>query len=172
METKKPTSKQNKFSKFIKVPLKILIKARDFYVKSMTEYSDRIGYGSVMGCPTGHVLNTLPKSYSVNSSRSSTRDDDYRELLRVASVKGLRSTTNNFDEFQRQQSRKSPIRANLVSTNGIYNLPRSYSVGIGRIDEDRECDSFEEEIKVKPNVFSRSKSYAVSKTKRTSIGAY
>ncbi|EEF37123.1 conserved hypothetical protein [Ricinus communis] len=160
MATKKPVNKQSKISKFIKSPLRILLKARDFYVKSMTEYSDRIGYGTFMGCPTGHVVETLPKSYSVNSTKSSSRDDDYRELLRAASTRGL-SSRNDLGVLQRQQSRKSPnnTRANI-------SMPRSHSVGIGRIDEEKACDNFDD-IKVKTDVFPRSRSHAVSATRRT-----
>ncbi|KAF2283786.1 hypothetical protein GH714_015868 [Hevea brasiliensis] len=156
MGTTEKASKQSKLSKFIKAPIRILTKARDFYIKSMTEYSDRLGYGTVTGCPTGQIVNNLPKSFSVNSTKTTNHDDDYRELVRAASTRGLSSRVQ-LDLLQRQQSqsRKSP--------NTITNyMPRSRSVGIGRIDEEKPCD-FEDDIKVKTDVFPRSMSYAVSK---------
>ncbi|XP_022741293.1 uncharacterized protein LOC111292918 [Durio zibethinus] len=153
----KKASKESKLSRYLKAPLRFLIKARDFYIKSMTEYSDRIGYGTVMGCPTGQI-NTVPRSYSVSSTKSGNGDDDLRELVRAASTRSL-SNKVQLDLHRRQQARLSP-------TTGANNMPRSYSVGIGRIDEDKPCD-FEEDIKVKTDVFPRSKSYAVTKGKGT-----
>ncbi|XVF15404.1 hypothetical protein REPUB_Repub09cG0150200 [Reevesia pubescens] len=147
------SKKASKLCRYLKAPLRILIKARDFYIKSMTEYSDRIGYGSVMGCPTGQ-LNTLPRSYSVSSTKSSHGDDDLRELIRAASTRSLGKKVR-LDLNRRQQTRQ-------LSTTGANNKPRSHSVGIGRIDEDEPCD-FEECINVKTDVFPRSRSYAVTK---------
>ncbi|KAJ9170543.1 hypothetical protein P3X46_018643 [Hevea brasiliensis] len=160
MATKKP-SKQSKLRKFIKAPIRILIKARDIYIKSMTECSDRLGYGTVMGCPTGQVVNHLPKSFSVNSTKSSNHDDDYRQLLRAASTRGL-SNRVQLDVLQRQQS-QSPKSPNTCRE--ANHMPRSHSVGIGRIDEEKPCDFDEDDIKVITDVFPRSRSYAVSKTR-------
>ncbi|WCJ31453.1 hypothetical protein M5689_012948 [Euphorbia peplus] len=150
--------KQRKFSRFMKAPIKLLIKARDFYVKGMNECSDRVGMASVIGCPaSGQIVHTLPRSYSVNSSRSSNCDEDYSELLRAASARGL---SNNL-LLQRKQSPNS---------NKNNKMPRSFSVGIGRIDEDKTCEFDDDQIKVKTDrVFPRSRSYAVGST-RTSHG--
>ncbi|GLT75374.1 hypothetical protein SLA2020_471050 [Shorea laevis] len=145
--------KESKLSKYLKAPIRILIKAKNLYIKGMSECSERITYGTVMGCPTGHV-NTLPRSFSFSSTKSSTGDDDLRELIRAAST---RSSGNRIEaDFpRRQQGRQSP------NTNS-YIVPRSKSIGIGRIDEDKTCE-FEEDIKVKTNVFPRSRSHAVGK---------
>ncbi|XWS41747.1 hypothetical protein CRYUN_Cryun17cG0109800 [Craigia yunnanensis] len=153
----KKGSKETKLSRYLKAPIRILIKARDFYIKSMTEYSDRIGYGTVMGCPTGQV-NTLPRSYSVSSTKSGNGDDDLRELIRAASTRSLGNKVQ-LDLLKRQQARQSP------NTAGANNMPRSHSVGIGRIDEENPCDFEEDHIKVKTDVFPRSRSYAVTKRK-------
>lgn len=75
-------SKERKLSKYLRAPIRILIKAKDFYVKNMNQYSDGIGYVTVLGCPTGQ-FNTLPRSYSVGSSTKSAGDngdDDLKEL--------------------------------------------------------------------------------------------
>ncbi|XP_065875893.1 uncharacterized protein [Euphorbia lathyris] len=144
--------KKRKLSRLIKAPLKLLVKARDLYIIGMG------GIGGVIGSPTGLVVNTLPKSYSVNSLKSSNYNDDYRELVRAASARGL--SNHNKDLLQRQQSKNSRGNNN--------NMPRSFSVGIGRIAEEKICD-FDDEILVKPGVFSRSRSYAVG-SRRSSNG--
>ena len=148
--------KESKLRRYLKAPIRILIKARDFYVKSMTEYSDGVGYATVMGCPTGQV-NSLPRSCSVGSTKSGNGDDDLRELIRAASTRSLGNKVQ-LELLKKQQARQSP------NSTGAKNMPRSHSVGIGRIDEDKPCD-FEEDIKVKTDVFPRSRSYAVTKRK-------
>ena len=153
----KKGSKESKLSKYLKAPIRILIKARDFYIKSMTEYSDRIGYGTVMGCPTGQV-NTLPRSCSVSSTKSGNGDDDLRELIRAASTRSLGNKVQ-LELLKKQQARQSP------NSTGAKNMPRSHSVGIGRIDEEKHCDFEEDQIKVETDVFPRKRSYAVTKRK-------
>ncbi|KDP32095.1 hypothetical protein JCGZ_12556 [Jatropha curcas] len=154
MDTKKPTSKQSKLSKLIKIPIKVLIKTRDFYIRSMNVYADQLGYGAAIGCPVGQVVHNLPRSYSVSSTNSNNRDDDYRELLKVASTRDLSRRVELDLLLQRQKSRSS--------------MPRSFSVGIGRIDEEQECE-FEEDFKVKADAFPRSRSYAVSRRSTTRV---
>ncbi|WCJ31451.1 hypothetical protein M5689_012946 [Euphorbia peplus] len=145
-----PTKKPSKLGKFMKTPLKLLAKARDLYIIGMG------GIGGVIGSPTGQVVNSLPKSYSVNASRTSNYNEDYRELVRAASTR----LSNSNDRLQRQPSRNDKNNK----------MPRSFSVGIGRIAEDKPCD-FDDEIKVKPaDVFPRSRSYAVGSTRTTGSG--
>ncbi|OMO56437.1 hypothetical protein CCACVL1_26550 [Corchorus capsularis] len=155
----KKERKESKISRILKAPIRILIKARDFYIKSMTEYSDMLGHGTVLGCPTGQV-STLPRSYSTSSVKSSHGDDDLRELIRAASTRSLGNKIQL--DLQRQQAAAAARQSPNKTTGGPDNMPRSRSVGIGRIDEDKPCD-FEEDVKVKTNVFPRSRSYAVSK---------
>lgn len=132
--SKKGSKESKLLSRYLKAPMRLLIKAGKFYVTSLTQYSESVGYGIVMGCPTGQ-LNTLPRSYSVSSTRSGNGDDDLRELVRAASTRSLDSNNRaQSDLVRRQQARQSP------------KMPRSHSVGIGRIDEDRPCD-FDEDIK-------------------------
>lgn len=150
--------KRRKLSRLIKFPLKLLIKARDLYVAGMAGYSDRLGVVGVMGCPTGPVVNTLPKSYSLNSTRSSNYSDDYSELLRSASTKSAYGNRIQLDHLQRQKSTKN------------NKMSRSSSVGIGRIDEDKSCRFDGNVIKLDTDVvFTKSRSYVVGST-RTSNG--
>ncbi|KAF7851437.1 hypothetical protein BT93_L3943 [Corymbia citriodora subsp. variegata] len=158
-----PNAKKNagkeatKLSKLLKAPIWILIKARDFYVRSLTDCSGHIGYASVMGCPTGQI-NTLPRSFSVSSTKSGSTnaDEDYRELVRLASLRSLSSTVGSDLAKAQDVAGKSPMAA----TNN--KMPRSFSTGIGRIDEDKPCEFGEDGI-VKADVYTRSRSYVPAK---------
>ncbi|XWS29685.1 hypothetical protein CRYUN_Cryun24cG0051400 [Craigia yunnanensis] len=124
----------------------------------MTEYSDGIGYTTVMGCPTGQV-NALPRRCSVCTTKSGNGDDDLRELIRAASTRSLGNKVR-LDLLKTQQARQYP------NTTGANNMPRSHRVRIGRIDKEKPCDFEEDNIKVKTDIFPRSRSYAVTKKKR------
>ncbi|GAV57719.1 hypothetical protein CFOL_v3_01255 [Cephalotus follicularis] len=147
--TNKKVSKESILIRFLKAPFRILIKARDFYIQSMTECSGRIGNDSVVGCPTGHV-NNLPKTFSVSSTKSSRSDEDLRELMRIASTRPGLSNKIQLDVLQKLQP----------PTTGVKDVPRSHSVAIGKIDEDKECE-FGEISKLKTDFYPRSRSSAV-----------
>ncbi|GMI76870.1 hypothetical protein like AT4G37700 [Hibiscus trionum] len=143
----KTGSKESKLIRYLKAPIRFLMKAGDFYVKSMTQYSEQVGYGTLLGCPTGYV-NTLPRSYSLGSTKSVSGDDDFRELLRAASTRNLDDKKAQLDRVRQQASRSRK-------------MPTSRSVGIRRIDEDKPCYFEEDIIKVKPAYFPRSKSCSI-----------
>ncbi|KAJ1399638.1 hypothetical protein SESBI_30188 [Sesbania bispinosa] len=134
-------SKGSKLMRYMKAPLRFLIKARDMYVQGMIHWSGHLNYvDAAMGCPTGQLA-TIPRSFSVNSAtRSKASDDDFKELIRAAS---LRSYGNRVD---------------LGSE--AMKVPRSRSVGIGRIKEDEPYD-FGDDANVKPLICPRSRSYAI-----------
>nr|XP_016490973.1 PREDICTED: uncharacterized protein LOC107810685 [Nicotiana tabacum] len=146
--------KESRIKKYIKAPIRVLIKARDCYVRSMADCSGRIGYGSISSCPAVPQLSSLPRSVSVNSSVSSG-DEDFRELMRIASKKSTLVNKMELENLRRQSPIKIEVNMNVV--------PRSRSVAIGRIDEDEPCD-FGEDVMVKTDVYprARSRSYAVS----------
>ncbi|KAH7850576.1 hypothetical protein Vadar_000084 [Vaccinium darrowii] len=108
-------------------------------MRTMTKWAGKVEHGGVMmgGAPTAQV-SSLPKSFSVNSVKSSN-EDDLRDLIRAAST------------------RRQPVAAAEV-------VPRSQSVGIGRIDEDK-CYEYENDdvVKVNTDFVPRSKSYAVTR---------
>ncbi|TMW85877.1 uncharacterized protein LOC107010430 [Solanum pennellii] len=143
-------SKESRLTRCIKAPIRVLIKARDCYVHSLMDCSGKIGYGSVMGVPQ---ISALPRSFSVNSSVSSSRDEDFRELVRIASRKSLVNKMET--ELLRQKS---------IASKNVDAVPRSRSVAIGRIDEDKPCD-FGDDVKVNTDLFLRSRSCAVSSRK-------
>ena len=153
-------SKGNRFMRFMKAPIRVLIKARDFYMKSMTECSTRFDYGGMaMGCPTAQVPSALPRSFSTSSvkSSSSSNNDDYRELVRAASARSTSAYSRKMEDLGRKQQQINSTGANNEMMN------RSRSVGIGRIDEDKACEFGEEDVKVNKNLFPRSKSSAVAR---------
>ncbi|OVA10684.1 hypothetical protein BVC80_53g15 [Macleaya cordata] len=151
-------SNESMLTKCIKSPYRILLKARDIYVRSMTDCAGTSAFGgtTMMGYPAPCAL---PKSYSSSSSRmSDINDEDFKELIRAASQRGLK-TKINIAEIQPTKSMKS--------LNNNPPLPRSFTVGIGRIDEDKALD-FDDNIKVKTDSFyPRSRSYAVSSKRST-----
>ncbi|KAB2036848.1 hypothetical protein ERO13_D03G029900v2 [Gossypium hirsutum] len=142
-------TKESKLSRYLKAPIRFLIKARDVYIKSMSEYSERIGFGTTMGCPTGQV-NALPRSYSVGSTKSINADEDLRELIRAASIRSSR------DKARLDLHRRQPART------GANRMPRSHSVVIGRINEDKPCEFGDGD---EQGVLPRTRSYAVTKKK-------
>lgn len=150
MTKQKERRKESKLSKYLKAPLRFLTKARDMYVQGMIKCSAQLSYvDASMGCPTGQLC-TLPRSFSVNSaSRSSASDQDFKELIRAASLRSYGNCVHFGDAA------------------AMKNMPRSRSVGIGRIDENKPCefgDHYDDDkIKVRPNVYPRSKSYATGR---------
>ncbi|KAI3785151.1 hypothetical protein L1987_44264 [Smallanthus sonchifolius] len=133
---KKKTKKPSMAIRVLKAPVRVVCKIRDLYISSM--YTCAAG----MGGPTGPYTSALPRSYSTASSRT---DDDFAELMRIASTRSLGKRLGP-DFLSPQQ----PV------------VPRSQSLAIGRIDEDKTCD-FGNDFRLNPEMFPRSKSHAVSR---------
>ncbi|KAL6995328.1 hypothetical protein U1Q18_005467 [Sarracenia purpurea var. burkii] len=153
-------SNQNKFLRLLTLPIRVLSKARDFYVRSLTNCSEKISYGNATGIPSGQI-SILPKSFSVSSSMSDS-GDDLRELVRATSTRRLDNSVEMDLYMQRRQQVSRPPLPPLPTA--AAKVPRSCSVGMGRIDEDRPCDFGEDAVNVRPDlVYPRSRSYAVTK---------
>lgn len=128
------------FTRCMKVPIRLLNKAKHFYVHGITECSGRFPYlDAAMGCPTGQ-LTALPRSFSVGSAARSSSAEDYKDLIKAAA-------SRTYDGPAKQPP-AAPAR-----------VPRSRSVVIGRIDEDKPSD-FGEDLPIRPNIYPRSRSYA------------
>ncbi|XP_030443865.2 uncharacterized protein LOC115666240 [Syzygium oleosum] len=118
-------------------PLRALSRARDLYVRSLLSCASAVGHGYV-ACPGGQHA-PLPRSFSACSSRSDGGgrdgdgvDDDFRELVRAASARTLGYRAEDLDAVVRQIRR---------SRSGVRVMPKSCSVGMGRIEEEeREWD--------------------------------
>ncbi|CAK8562537.1 unnamed protein product [Lathyrus sativus] len=140
--TNKANSKGSKLSRYMKAPLRFMIKVRDMYINGMIQCSRDLAYvdHTTMGCPTQFY--SLPRSFSVNST---TSDEDFKELVRVAS-------------------------RTIRDENPVEVVSRSRSVGIGRIEEDKVYEfGGDDDIKVKPLLFSRSRSCAIRGSRGTML---
>ncbi|OWM80614.1 uncharacterized protein LOC116192404 [Punica granatum] len=145
---------QSMFLRIIKVPVRALCRARDLYVRSMGSCAASIGHGNV-GCPGGHY-DALPRSFSMGSGRLDDTDD-FKELLRAASMKSLGSDRIDLDTL---------LKGSKLDKPGST-MSKSCSVGMGRIDEEKASEFGEEgsyEDSLKPaelNTYARrSRSYA------------
>lgn len=138
---KKASSSAGKLIKYLKAPIRALGKARDFYVRSLTNCAGNMG--------PGLYPNTLPKSFSVASSRVSNDDEDMREVMRMVTQKSLRE----------KLEAAAGSRGRIPAAGPKDGLPKSFSVAIGRIDEDKP---YYGEGDVKVELYPRSRSHAVS----------
>lgn len=130
--------KQRKLMQILSTAIKILRKAGDLYVKGMEYCSNQVSSSGSVGCSSAPAMR-LPKSFSVNSFPACD-DEEFRQLLRVASIK---------------EARKTDLQRTMIA--------RSYSVSvgkIGRIDEDEPC-AFQEDVLKLDLLFPRSTSHAV-----------
>lgn len=149
---------QNRFFRIITIPIRALGKARDFYVKSMTDYADRVSYGNVMAGPGTGQTPTLPKSFSVHTTRS-YENSDISELIRASSTRSSGSKVDLDSYLQKQMQMKPPSSGSM----GSRAMPRSRTVVMGRIDEDGPCNYFgENNVNKKVELlYPRSRSHAV-----------
>ncbi|KAJ6420297.1 hypothetical protein OIU84_030251 [Salix udensis] len=131
MATSKRSSKESKLKKILKMPLKILTSARDFYMKGLTEYSDQV---CVMSCPAGN-LNNMPRSHSVSSTRSNRFDDDYRELLRAASTRSnmSRSRTVAIGRIDEETACDFDEDEDVKAKTDRHVYPRSRSYAVSKL---------------------------------------
>ncbi|XP_042013997.1 uncharacterized protein LOC121762248 [Salvia splendens] len=150
---KSKAGQQKRFMKFITVPVRALSRARDFYVRSLSDYADKMNYGNnAMAIPVTSQVTSLPRSFTVTSGRHEPEP----ELVRAASARSVGERTE-VDSFIKQQ-----MGAGAGPGPGPKGMPpRSGSVAMGRIDEDRESVYFGDN-NVSSTMFPRSRSHAVS----------
>ncbi|XP_031119902.1 uncharacterized protein LOC116023079 [Ipomoea triloba] len=150
----KASQQNRKLVRLLTLPARCLTRARDYYVKGMNR------------CAVNPPKQRIRRSYSSASATarrtSNAVDDseDFRELLRAASGR----KEGNAAVVQPPQMR-------------LRKTPRSCSVAMGRIDEEKPC-FFEKEdddnnnniyvINPQLHYYPRSKSHAI--TKRTTLG--
>ncbi|KFK40895.1 hypothetical protein AALP_AA2G057100 [Arabis alpina] len=171
---KKTGQNKNKFMRIIMMPLKVLGKARDLYMRSITGCATRTHYSSTdavsIPFPISRSSSTVFSSSAASSQRRSsdfTFDEDYSELLRAASVRNL-GHKNEFDMFihqQLQQRQRNPVAVGAVAVPAKGGLPKSSSVGMtmARIDEeDEEEGSVKNQKKGSDFLYPRSRSHAVT----------
>lgn len=182
-------SNQSKLMKIITLPARVLKKGKEMYVRSMMDVAQKPRYSSSSrtkaSVPGQQVVSGyLPKSFStsVTTSRSTNyeENDDLRELIRANST----AHNKNSAGLDVEGYLKQLIEEQKMSRQKLYNdrfveqsvgkvgkgVPRSQSVGLGRIDEGKACEFDEEEegveeeqesVRKLPEVMLRSRSHAV-----------
>ncbi|CAI0405514.1 unnamed protein product [Linum tenue] len=118
----------------------------------MSQLADQMRYDAVatVGCPAHIGSAALPRSFSAGGGSANSRSD-YSELIRAASVRdhlGSKSVS--------QKQGKGKVRG------GAGKVPRSYSVGLGRIEEEKSGELGEDYTSIGSGAFHRSRSCAVS----------
>ena len=136
---------QKTFMRFITSPFRALGRARDLYVRSITKCGHNMNYTSPVGA--GGMFSTIPRSYSLNTSRSEHESEDFAELMRAASARTLVERIDMELVMKQQKEREAK------------ELAKSRSVGMAKIEEDKACE-FEDDV---GDLYPRSRSYAVRK---------
>ncbi|XP_071714210.1 uncharacterized protein [Rutidosis leptorrhynchoides] len=165
MRTKSKTQK-NLIIKILTTPYRAICKAKEFYIRSITDCTNPSNYARP-------VTNPLSRTTSASSFGSSAISEDLRELIRAnstTSMNDLNISRSDLELYIKQQQ-------NMMM--GSRKVPRSVSVGMGRIDEDGPVSNFNydddlgRKVKSDHMMFPRSKSHAItSNTKdiRSSTG--
>lgn len=131
----KGSDETSRFGRYLRAPLRAFCRARDMYVRGITGCAGRFQYSGAIGNPT----------FASVPARTSSSDEDLRELIRAAS-----------------QNRGGSLNA---GAGGVV-VPRSQSVAIGRIEEDKPYD-FDDDVRVGSDLlFPRSRSCAVGAKRR------
>ncbi|KAL2504733.1 Uncharacterized protein Adt_20354 [Abeliophyllum distichum] len=105
------SKKESKVRWLIKAPVRVLSKARDLYVQSLSGCAGEV-HSSVLGWPASLQLTNLPESFSGNSSFSNN-DDVYAT---TASSKSLTSNIE-WESLRRLRQQSEP---NVVAGRSQY----------------------------------------------------
>ncbi|KAK4274617.1 hypothetical protein QN277_017811 [Acacia crassicarpa] len=137
---------QNIVVRIITSPLRALGKAKDLYVRSITNCGNSVNYSNPMDA--AGRFEALPRSYSSAATKHDDRED-FTELMRAASVRTLMGKLNADSSMKQKEEAKV--------------LPKSVSFGMARIDEDSpSCDFGDAPLSDAPDFYPRSRSYAVN----------
>ncbi|KAI3423173.1 uncharacterized protein J3R85_011303 [Psidium guajava] len=121
--------------------------------------SGRIGKGGFATGPGRPVNNGLLKNLSISSVGSSfVSEEDLRDLIRDASTRGHLNGLIQMDLLLQ----KHPKTNGISTAAALGYVPRSFTTGIGRIDEDKPCEFEDNDIRIDAIVRPRSRSHAVS----------
>ncbi|XP_076893146.1 uncharacterized protein LOC143545084 [Bidens hawaiensis] len=156
-------NQKNIMMRIITTPYRAICKARDFYIRSITDCANHTNYGGVAAASFGAPISRTSSSSSFGSSSAAA--EDLRELIRANSTARMGSldiTRADVELYVKQYmatKQSTPVK-------GSRRVPRSASVGMGRIDEDAPV-SFADDEDVKTSrsdhlMFPRSRSHAVT----------
>ncbi|KAL9233901.1 hypothetical protein vseg_008836 [Gypsophila vaccaria] len=132
---------QKRFMKVIKMPIKALARARDYYVRTMNNYADNGTYeGLGWGGPV--YSDPIPRSLSTTTMRSGDMDRDLKELVRAASTGALgnKVTMTSFviSSTNDEKCTTRPMQNNqkVALSSCSKGVPRSGSVVMAKIEEE------------------------------------
>lgn len=153
----KKDGKETKYARYFKAPIRVLTKARDFYVQTMLDWAARGEYGSARGYCVNAPFYNPPGTLNFGSAKNSTQNEDLTELVRAASARNLSNRVQS-EILQRPRHVKLPAASRR-------SLRWTRSVGIGRIEEDRPCE-FGQEVTVETRhvEYGRRRNCIVSKS--------
>ncbi|GKC06091.1 uncharacterized conserved protein [Tanacetum coccineum] len=147
---------QKKLIKIITTPYRAICKAKDFYVRSITNHTSS---------RTASMSTDITLSRSQSTSRfgsSNAASEDQRELIRANSTTCMRNHNISTADVELYIEQHTLMKSGM----GPQRVPRSVSVGMGKIDEDAPVMSFPDNLDFRRNVksghmmFPRSKSQA------------
>ncbi|CAJ2675326.1 unnamed protein product [Trifolium pratense] len=162
---------QNMFIRIMSSPIRALGKARDAYVRSITNCGQ--SYGGSYPMDAASKFSSLSRSQSAATSRRSTSssrrstssplegNEDFAELVRAASARTLVTRLDMDLVLKQQQQQQQKLNKGL---------PKSSSVSMAKIDEDMPFDSsVEGKIGFVADSYPRSKSYAVGHNRHRNV---
>nr|XP_043637559.1 uncharacterized protein LOC122608519 [Erigeron canadensis] len=165
-------NQKNLMIKIITTPYRAICKAKDFYIRSITECTTP----SISRGPVRTFGNPISRSSSTSSFGSSAASEDLRELIRANSTARMGDLNINRADLEMYIKQHIIMKQSAASSAipiGSRKVPRSVSVGMGRIDEEMPVSSFPEieELsstrKAKSDLmFPRSKSHAVTSSSK------
>ncbi|KAI3707135.1 hypothetical protein L6452_25385 [Arctium lappa] len=137
---------------FIKTPIRALGKAKKFYVKGITNFSTT--YNQPIMIIKDANKPPLPRSFSTTTIVSNNHQPSGEDLIRANSTSTIQIGRADVYMIQQQQQLSASRKR----------VPRSCSLGMGRIDEDRVSSFRNDNINGSENKFdsriSRNHSYA------------
>ncbi|KAD6119607.1 hypothetical protein R6Q59_025593 [Mikania micrantha] len=152
------SNQKNLVIRIIKTPYRAFCKAKDFYIRSITDCASHTNYGGA-AVSFGYPMSRSTSTSSFGSR--STASDDLMELIRAnsrGSSGDLDITRAELELYIKQHG----------TAKGSRRVPRSVSVGMGRIDEEGPVSSFNDDEglgrkgKSDHLMFPRSRSHAVT----------
>ncbi|KAL5071771.1 hypothetical protein RYX36_022658 [Vicia faba] len=158
------------FMRIMCSPIRALGKARDAYVRSITNCGHSMSYGSYP-MDSASRFSSLSRTQSTATSRRSSsssslsrldNNEDFAELVRAASARTLGNRID-MDLVLKQRQQQEQQKMNKK-------LPKSSSVGMAKIDEDMPFDSsVGNGVGFVVDSYPRSKSYAVGNRTRNGV---
>ncbi|XP_076959950.1 uncharacterized protein LOC143636178 [Bidens hawaiensis] len=145
--------------RIITTPYRAICKARDFYIRSITDCANHTNYGGVAAASFGAPISRTSSTSSFGSNTAAA--EDLRELIRANSTARMGNVEITRADVELY------VKQYMMTTKGSRRVPRSASVGMSRIDEDGPVSFADDEDvgrKVKSDhlMFPRSRSHAVT----------